>query len=165
MPRFFSLSGNSTKDDCKALEAAVGRMPELLQSETERTWPRIPTMLKGQDAIALVAEESGFCAGFCKAHYNDTGISAVIDILYVMPDFRQRGLGRTLLMRIENMSAARGATIIRFPTATDPACAHLAVNAGYTVEAAESVSCTSIKLATTHAVVFRKTLSAAAGEM
>jgi len=165
MARFFCLSPNSTEDHCKAIEAAVGSMPEFVQTENQHTWAHLLRALQERDAIALIADSSGVCAGFCKAHYSDAKACAVIDILHVMPHFRNKGLGRTLLIRIENLWAARGVTTIVFPVAAEQACTQLAAIAGYTIRATETVSLSNVKLAATRAVVFIKTLSAAAGEM
>lgn len=62
-------------------------------------WPKyiLENCIKSRTDFFLIAEENDGIAGFIIVNYNSTFKKAVIENLYVHPDFRGRKIGRELL--------------------------------------------------------------------
>ena len=66
-------------------------------------------LVTARDAATWIAEEGGGMAGFAIVAWNehDSGITAYIETIEVVPEFRSRGIGAALLQRVE--ASARSA--------------------------------------------------------
>ena len=69
---------------------------------------RVPTvymrkLVTARDAATWIAEEKGVMAGFAIVAWteHDAGITAYIETIEVLPEFRSRGIGAVLLQHVE----------------------------------------------------------------
>ena len=91
----------------------IARMSRrLIETDLPQSWTprRVANHIRGTNSIVVAARDKEAIAGFAVMHFKDD--SAHLNLLAVEPDYRRRGVGRSLIKWLEDSARVAGIKII-----------------------------------------------------
>jgi ribosomal protein S18 acetylase RimI-like enzyme len=113
----------ATPDDASLIATIIRGIHELkkfVDEPFENTFTRVQDMLtyaqRNDRSLILIAETGDIAVGYCAIHWFPQmlhGIEGYISELFVLPNYRSRGIGKILLNYVLSVSQERDCRLVR----------------------------------------------------
>jgi len=119
-------------DEIVRLGNSVGEFQ--VSDEAVTFWPKqvLIDCMKNKEAPILVAEENKHIAGFIIANYNPCLKKAIVENIFVKPEYRRKGIGESLLKAVsKNLTRLKCEYICAVVEEDNGAAANLYIKNGF----------------------------------